>query len=59
MEGNFGPFEHQQQLGRVGVEAREQAIEGSEASALLKKDTIEPRSQRRPATGMKGHLGRP
>ena len=51
MERNFGPFEHQQQLGRVGVEAREQAIEGSEASALLKEDTIEPRSQRRPATG--------
>jgi hypothetical protein len=51
MEGNFGPFEDHQQLGHAGVEAREQAIEGGEASALLEEDTIKPRSQRGPATG--------
>ncbi len=51
VEGNFGPFEHHQQLGLVGMEAREQAIEGDEARAPLEEDTIEPRSQRGPATG--------
>src|SRR2546426_12498949 len=33
VERNFGPLEHHQQLGLVGVEASEQPVEGDEAGA--------------------------
>ena len=45
VEGNFGPFEHHQQFGLVGVQAREQAIEGDEPGALREEDAIEACSQ--------------
>src|SRR6202030_4500205 len=40
VERDFGPVEHHQQLGLIGVEPREQAVEGDEAG-LMRKDTLE------------------
>ena len=40
MQGNVGPVEHGQQLGLVGMQAREQPVECDEARATT-EDTIE------------------
>src|SRR5215475_15681154 len=44
VQRDFGSVEHHQQLGLVGVEPREQAVEGDEAGLTL-KDAVEPRPQ--------------
>ena len=44
VQRDFGSVEHHQQLGLVGVEPREQAVEGDEAG-LARKDAVEPRPQ--------------
>ena len=45
VQGDFGSIEHHQQFGLVGVEPREQAVEGDEAG-LAREDVVEPRPQR-------------
>src|ERR1700676_2166329 len=45
VEWDFGSVEHHQQLGFVGVEPREQAVEGDEAGLAL-EDAVEPSPQR-------------
>ena len=46
VERDFGPLKHFEQLGLVGVESFEQAVEGDEAG-LTREDAIEPRRQGR------------
>jgi hypothetical protein len=45
VQRDFGSVEHHQQLGLVGVEPDEQAVEGDEAGFAL-EDAVEPRPQR-------------
>jgi hypothetical protein len=44
MQRNFGPLEHHQQFGLVGMEPGEQAVEGDEAG-LAREDAVELRLQ--------------
>src|ERR1700687_2611515 len=44
VQRDFGSVEHHQQLGLVGVEPREQAVEG-DGAGLAREDAIEPRPQ--------------
>ena len=44
MQRDIGPVEHAEQFGLVGVQPREQAIEGDEAGPAT-KDAIEARAQ--------------
>jgi len=46
VEGDFGPLQHFEQLGLVGVQSFEQTVERDEAS-LTREDAIEPRRQGR------------
>jgi hypothetical protein len=45
---NFGPFEHHQQFGFVGMQPCQQAVEGDEAG-LAGEDAVEPCRQGGPA----------
>ena len=45
VQRDFGSVEHHQQLGLVGVEPHEQAVEHDEAGLAL-EDAVEPRPQR-------------
>ena len=54
MEGYFGPIEHDEQLGAIGVKPFEQAIEHDEAGRAA-EDTVEPRAQGR-APSRRGRL---
>src|SRR5215467_1387002 len=45
MQWDFGSVEHHQQFRLIGVEPREQAVEGDEAG-LEREDVVEPRPQR-------------
>ena len=44
VQRDFGPIEHHQQFGLVGVQPREQTVEGDEAG-LAREDAVEPRPQ--------------
>src|SRR6266567_2546543 len=44
VERDLGSVEHHQQLGLIGIEPREQTVEGDEAG-LAREDAIEPRPQ--------------
>ena len=44
VQRDLGAVEHHQQLGLVGVEPREQTVEGDEAG-LAREDAVEPRPQ--------------